>query len=208
MNTTAKNLPATGTTVIITTGSRRTHNLRHLTGTVIGYDTQAIPGTECAAVKTIVRTPEGDITDHRVRPATTEEIAAATPAPAAEETRVQIEFRSVTCRRCDGEGRNPYWGRVAGGKCYNCAGAGRLLTRAGKEARLAFDKAITETLGTTYGQLEDDALFRFQGTSKIWRMGDRTAYPADTPVIRSVPATRAQIMRQIAAQYPTGATLI
>jgi hypothetical protein len=76
----------TGTIVVITTGSTKTKDYRQVAAKVTGQTFVAIPGTEFGVWKTVAVTADSEtITDHRVRPATTEEAdaftAAVTPAP-------------------------------------------------------------------------------------------------------------------------------
>lgn len=116
-----------------------------------------------------------------------------------------IRFETVTCRRCDGERRNPAWGRVAGGWCFQCGGAGWQYTQAGTAALEAFEALRDERLGTTYGEIAIGEAYK--RNEKWYEKTGEAFLHADYPVHRHNGAITRQIWREIAARHK-GATLV
>lgn len=67
-----------------------------------------------------------------------------------------IRFTTTDCGRCSGTGM--YGPRsVAGGQCMACKGGRVVLTRAGRTARIAYDRAMDEALNVPLGDIAPGA---------------------------------------------------
>jgi hypothetical protein len=119
-----------------------------------------------------------------------------------------IRFTTVTCSRCEGERRNPMWGKVAGGWCFQCGGAGWQYTQAGKAALAAYEAMRDERLGTTFGELAVGE--RYKRNGKWWVKGANGYLTVDpyARVTRHDGLAALQMWKEIAERYPTGAKLI
>ncbi|WP_030240818.1 MULTISPECIES: hypothetical protein [unclassified Streptomyces] len=119
-----------------------------------------------------------------------------------------IRFESETCGRCGGKGRknDGGWGANHKGICYRCNGACVVDTANGYRARQAYNKMRDERLGTTWGELADGEVFKFEG--KFYEKGAHPwlVLPESTPVHRHNGAATRAMWREIAKRYK-GATL-
>ena len=120
----------------------------------------------------------------------------------------KIRFAGKQCQRCEGYGRSGNW---SGNKqCYSCGGGGFKLSEEGRQARKAYGQAIRDTFRAPFGSLKVGDKFAILGSDKwlhIETERDLKALPAEEVVTIDVPGAHAQIMRDIAAQYP-GASLV
>jgi hypothetical protein len=192
-----------GSTVTAHTGSTKTHTYRLVTGTVVGFEPRMVTSTHYV-LEYVIQDAEGNLYRESLGRLTEVETPEPAKAPEAPQPRA-IRFESVTCYRCEGERRNPMWGKVGGGWCFQCGGAGWLRTQAGKEAEAAYERLRDERLGARVGDIAVGEVFKLNG--KFYEKTERTRLHADYPVHRHHGATTRQIWREIAARYK-GATLV
>ena len=135
-----------------------------------------------------------------------------------------ITFDTETCIRCNGEGRIAMHRHVAGGVCAKCGGSKRQMSRKGRAAHRAYEKALTERLGRRADQIEAGQtildsygsrrrvdlvevadgmtwLVTIEGTGNA-----KSGYRPSRLVRLYDPSAEVEIAEQIAASYP-GASL-
>jgi hypothetical protein len=194
------------TTVTAHTGSTKTGTYKVATGTLVEYVTRNI-GPNHYVVDVIIIDAEG--VEYRTGVSRIIEQAVTVTEDVAPEVAPlkprSIRFGTVTCGRCDGERRNPMWGKVAGGWCFQCGGVGVLSTQAGKEAEAAYERMCDERLGARYGDIALGEAYKRDGKLHVKAAG-ALIHPS-VRVRRHNGAITRQIWAEIAAQYP-GATLV
>lgn len=113
-----------------------------------------------------------------------------------------IRFESVTCNRCDGEGKSLAWG-LNDNTCYKCGGRKVTTTEAGQEAKNLY----TALLSTTLEHIEIGETFSYPGETKVQTKTEAHAQTPGTKVLKAGIEAQVQAMRFVAQHY-AGATLV
>lgn len=195
------------TTVTAHTGSTKFGTYKVVTGELREYRHREI-GPNHYTLDVVIIDAEGVtyVTGKgRIIEETVTVIEDSEPEVAPEPEPRTIRFETVTCYRCEGERRNPMWGNVAGGWCFQCGGAGWQYTQAGKAALEAYEALRDERLGTTYGELAVGEAYKRNG--KWWEKTAEGMIPPGARVHRhNGPVTRG-IWKELAVRY-AGVTLV
>lgn len=194
-----------GSTVTAHTGSTKNRTYRHVTATVVDFETRMI-GRNHYYVVYVMEDAEGNVYREAKSRLTEVEAPEVAPEPETAPEPRSIRFTTVVCSRCDGERRNPAWGKVAGGWCFQCGGVGTLMTRDALAAEEMMERLRDERLGAKYSELAMGEAYKRNGK---WfeKAGAWHVYP-DTLVHRHNGAITRQIWAEVAAAYPKGVTLV
>lgn len=98
---------------------------------------------------------------------------------------LRIRFQTDVCGRCGGTGRHDY-NQVDGDMCYGCRRAGRLLTKAGRTAREAYDALIEERCTKPVEEI---------------KVGDKVFRKGEAPVFSIPPMFRRSAFYTVVASY-------
>lgn len=90
-----------------------------------------------------------------------------TVAPISTSTH-KLTFETGTCTRCMGSGEYSF-NALDGTRCYGCGGSGVKLTRAGRAAKVRFEKLLNERMRKSVTEVKAGDTTRHSGPRAAWR---------------------------------------